>query len=324
MSEKIGDNLWRLDIPLVGSPLKNLNSYLVRGERNLLIDTGFRKPACRDALFRQLEQLGVDLNRTDLFLTHLHSDHTGLAMELHRPGCRIYMSETDGGLLAASSTRRWESLYRRYQADGFQAEEMEHLWHGNPAKESAPLKFCGCSPLREGDELCCGGYRFRCVETPGHTPGHMCLYEPDRRILVSGDHVLYHITPNITRWETMPDALGSYLLSLKKIRDLPVETVLPAHRGVEGPLQERVDELIRHHHRRLDEALRTIREYPGLNAYQAAGHMKWSIRCNSWEEFPLTQKFFAVGEALSHLDYLAIRGQIVRRTENGINRWYPL
>lgn len=91
MAERIGKNLWRLDIPLVGNPLKNLNSYLLTGPRSLLIDTGFRQNPCRAAMERQLEEIGVDRDRLDIFLTHLHSDHTGLAPELIRPGCRVYI-----------------------------------------------------------------------------------------------------------------------------------------------------------------------------------------------------------------------------------------
>ena len=52
MPEEILKNLYRLPIPLVGNPLKELNAYLIKGkDRNLLIDTGFRQPACRQALF---------------------------------------------------------------------------------------------------------------------------------------------------------------------------------------------------------------------------------------------------------------------------------
>ncbi|WP_294857363.1 MBL fold metallo-hydrolase, partial [uncultured Oscillibacter sp.] len=86
MAKELAPGLWRLDIPLVGNPLKNLNSYLIAGERNLLIDTGFNQPACREAMDRQLGEIGVDLTRTDIFLTHLHSDHAGLSTYLHRPG----------------------------------------------------------------------------------------------------------------------------------------------------------------------------------------------------------------------------------------------
>ena len=75
MAEKIAENLYRLDIPLVGNPLKNLNSYLITGERNLLIDTGFREEPCRQAMERQLRELRVDLGRTDIYLTHLQPVH---------------------------------------------------------------------------------------------------------------------------------------------------------------------------------------------------------------------------------------------------------
>ena len=93
MAEQLAGNLWKLRIPLVGNPLKTLNSYLLLGERNLLIDTGFRQEPCREAMERQLAEIGVDRDRMDIFCTHLHSDHTGLAPELIRPGCRIYIGE---------------------------------------------------------------------------------------------------------------------------------------------------------------------------------------------------------------------------------------
>ena len=87
-------------------------------------------------------------------------------------------------------------------------------------------------------------------------------------------------------------------------------------------LADRIDELKGHHDRRLAGALAIVAEQPGLTAYEIAGGMAWSIRCRSWEDFPLTQKFFAVGEALAHLDALEARGQVTHRMENGKNRYY--
>ena len=68
MAEQIAPGLWRLNIPLVGNPLKNLNSFLIVGQRNLLIDTGFNQPACKEAMDTQLREIGADLGRTDLFM----------------------------------------------------------------------------------------------------------------------------------------------------------------------------------------------------------------------------------------------------------------
>ena len=100
--------------------------------------------------------------------------------------------------------------------------------------------------------------------------------------------------------------------------------MLPAHRQQTGDLEQRTRELEAHHARRISDALDAVRREPGRTAYEIAGSMAWSIRCRSWAEFPLTQKYFAVGEALAHLDYLMVRGQVQRREEHGKWRYYTL
>ena len=143
-------------------------------------------------------------------------------------------------------------------------------------------------------------------------------------MLFSGDHVLFHISPNICRWEGVPDALGDYLESLDRVKELPVKHLLPAHRAETGELRVRAEELKAHHAKRLDDARKIVAESPGLTAYEITGRMQWSIHARNWAEFPLTQKFFAVGEALAHLDWLEARGGVTRRLENGKERYYPI
>ena len=324
MAQRIGENLWRLEIPLPNSPLRTLNSYLLTGERNLLIDTGFRLPACRAAMEAQLADAGADLSRTDIFLTHLHSDHTGLSTLLHRPGCRVFIGAVDGPRMQVyhHGEAVWRRAQEEYIREGFSREEMETLWTTNPARLLGPEPLERYDLLADGDVLEYGGRRLRCLWTPGHTPGHLCLLDETRGDFFSGDHILFHITPNICRWEETPDSLGDYLRSLRAVRDLPVRRVLPGHRADTGDLRARADELAEHHRRRLDSALRTVLAQPGLTAYDIAGGMRWQIRCRSWADFPLTQKFFAVGEALAHLDYLAARGKVSSACSGGRNRWY--
>lgn len=325
MAEQIAEGLYRLDIPLPGNPLKNLNSYLLTGERNLLIDTGFRLDACREAMERQLRELGVDLERTDLFLTHLHTDHTGLAGELHRPGCRVYIGVLDGPLMEAGRGQaRWDFLFEQYIRAGFTREELEEIWQNNPAKALGTKHLEELTLLEDGAELHYGGRRLQVLFTPGHTPGHVCLWEQERKILFCGDHVLFHITPNITRWDSMDDALGTYLTSLEKIRDLPAALLCPAHRQVEGGLAKRCEELRLHHMARLRDAREAVVRHPGETAYAITGFMCWEIRCRSWEDFPSTQKWFAVGEGLAHLDHLERLGQVESREIDGQVRWWPV
>ncbi|MDD3347788.1 MBL fold metallo-hydrolase [Oscillibacter sp.] len=322
MAEQLASGLWRLEIPLVGNPLKNLNSYLLCGERSLLIDTGFRQQPCREAMERELRSTGVDRDRMDIFLTHLHSDHTGLAPELVRENCRVFISGVDGRRMAAENEEGWRAIYDGYVQEGFSPAEMAALWETNPAKIAGPAPYDRYTYLEDGDEVTYGGRTLRCLLTPGHTPGHLCLYEPKERWLFSGDHVLFHITPNICRWSGVADSLGDYLESLRRLRSLPVSLLLPAHRMETGNAAQRAEELERHHALRLENAVDTVTLHPGLTAYEIAGHMAWSIRCRSWGEFPLTQKFFAVGEALAHLDYLTVRNRVERRWDGACFRYF--
>lgn len=325
MAERIAENLWRLEIPLEGNPLKTLNSYLITGERSLLIDTGFRWDGCRQAMERQLTELGVDRSRMDIFATHLHTDHLGLVPELLQPGCRVYISAIDEPFVEDHMTEEdWRILNEAYIQDGFSRWETDHFWDDNPVYQPVPEAWENAGLLEDGDELHYGGYTLRCILTPGHTPGHLCLYEPEQKWLFCGDHILFQISPNICRWSYVKDSLGDYLESLQKIRDLSVERLFPAHREVTGTLAERVDELTAHHLQRIEDAWETIRQEPGLTGYDIAGRMRWRIRSRSWEDFPLEQKFFAVGEALAHLDYLEVRGRIRQQEEHGTIRYYAI
>ena len=84
-----------------------------------------------------------------------------------------------------------------------------------------------------------------------------------------------------------------------------------------------MEELLSHHRKRLEEAFENVKSQPGSGAYQLAGRMKWKIRANSWEEFPVAQKWFAVGECMSHLDHLIAQGKIERRILRGRAAYFP-
>ena len=154
--------------------------------------------------------------------------------------------------------------------------------------------------------------RFQCICTPGHTRGHMCLYRERDKTLFTGDHVLFDISPNIMAWPQKPGALASYLKSLEKIRAFEVKLALPAHRNPGDSLKGRADELIAHHLARLEEVEAILAENTGISGYEVASRMKWSIRAAGWESFPSSQKWFAVGEALAHLEFLQMAGRIER------------
>lgn len=96
MPREVMRNIYRIPVPLPNNPLRELNCYLIRGkDRSLLIDTGFRQETCRRALFDGLQELNVRMEDTDIFLTHLHSDHTGLLPEVASASSRVFIDDLD-------------------------------------------------------------------------------------------------------------------------------------------------------------------------------------------------------------------------------------
>ena len=168
--------------------------------------------------------------------------------------------------------------------------------------------------VNDGDILAYGDFRFACVAAPGHTAGHVCLYESKRRILFAGDTILNEITPNITAWDDRENPLADYHASLDKLAALAPARVLPAHRTQIDDWRRRIAELKRHHQLRLAEVEAILRGGE-LSAYQVAARMSWDIRCRSFAEFPAPQQWFATGEAIAHIRYLEESGR-VRRTAN--------
>lgn len=311
--EEIFPGIYCIQIPLPRNPLRAINSYVIRAaDRCLMIDTGMNRPECIEVMRAALGQLAVDLDRTDFFITHAHSDHVGLVSELKRGPSKIFLHPADAEIICDANL--WTDLARAARTHGFPDPDTavekhpgrRYLFGGQP-------EF---TYLREGDALSVGRYAFRCVETPGHTPGHMCLYEPEARILFSGDHILDSITPNISGWGPEPNSLGEFLASLDKIAAYDIRLILPGHRNPITDHRRRIEELKEHHRARTQEVVEILR-CGELNAYQVASRMTWDISYESWEEFPVPQRWFATGEALAHLLYLERLGTVTRTWRDG-------
>lgn len=316
MIEEIRSNLYRIEIPLPNSPLKSLNSYIVRGKnRNLIIDTGLNRKECLDAMHAGLKELGIDMENTDLFITHLHADHFGLVGKLATKETKVYFNRPDSEIV--ESWEGWGPMFAYGGMNGFPQHELQSAFKNHPGNMFGSEWSPELSILQEGDQIDVGDYHFTCVETPGHSMGHMCLYEPSTKLFVAGDHILIDITPNIQCWSDRQNPLADYLKNLDKVDKFDIELVLPGHRRLVRDYHGRIEELKRHHHHRLDEIL-SILEKGAMNAYEIASHMEWDINCDTWEEFPIAQKWFATGEAISHLRYLEEKKSISRRVEGEI------
>jgi glyoxylase-like metal-dependent hydrolase (beta-lactamase superfamily II) len=317
MIEEILPNLHRIEIPLPRNPLRSLNSYVVKGQdRFLIIDTGMNREECLHPMRSSLEELKVDLNKTDFFITHFHADHLGLVGNLATDASKIYFSQIEANFIQNREEKRGEQSFGIYLSYGFPEDEFGRSLQDHPGLKYSSKKRIDFSTVKEGDKIEIGDYSFNCIYTPGHTPGHMCLYEPTKKILISGDHILFDITPNITYWTEELDSLRDYLASLEKVYPLDVDFVLPGHRRLINDHKGRIRELQEHHKGRLQEVLDAL-EDGDKNAWEVAPHITWDIDVKSWDMFPPAQKWFAFGETLAHLIYLETDGRIRRKMNGG-------
>jgi glyoxylase-like metal-dependent hydrolase (beta-lactamase superfamily II) len=318
--EEILPRLYRIVVPLPGNPLKEINSYvLTSDDRHLVIDTGMNRPECKEVLEPGLAELGVDLGKTDFIITHLHADHQGMVAGLIRNGSRAFMGEDDASRLKAGTTAHARrSPMGDYAAkSGFPDDELQSAMVNHPGLKYGPESVVDYQYIKEGDVFKVGDYTLEVVATPGHTYAHMCLYERDKKIFFSGDHVLGDITPNIQAWSDDIDPLDLYIKSLKRVYELDVELCLPGHRSFITDFKKRVLELIEHHRIRANEVI-FILEKESQTAYQTASKMTWDIDAKSWNDFPVMQKWFATAEAIAHLIYLENKDLVQRKIRDGL------
>jgi glyoxylase-like metal-dependent hydrolase (beta-lactamase superfamily II) len=319
------EGIFQIKVPLPNNPLKSLNSYLILPSeaqpngRALLIDTGFDHPEARSAILEQIDALGLSLNQIDLLATHLHSDHSGQISYLKTDNSQCYASQIDGPLINEMTKESyWQEFLKLYTMIGLDEDGIDYFEHPG-------YKYCPKTPidfiyLKEGQVLSYGDFNFTIIEVPGHTPGQIVLMDLEKSILISADHILDQITPNISFWGfEHGDSLGIYLKSLDKIRAYQPRIALPAHRNVITDVNGRIDALIQHHEERLAEVYEILmRSGEPVTARNVAVHMHWSVRQSVFAEFPSPQKWFASAEAMAHLLHLEARGLATMSLENNV------
>lgn len=319
MITKHAENLYSTQVPLPNNPLRYINVYFIKGDdRTLVIDTGFNRPECENAIQAAFDELGV--KEADIFITHLHSDHCGLAARFASRNSTIYTGQIDGEYINFEvGDLYWQWLEQLFDTHGFPRAREGRNTDYHPGKQYSLDRRVDFTYVADGDILEYGGYKLRAIMTPGHTPGHMCLYDEENRRLFSGDHILGTITPNITIELGVENPLGDYLESLDRIDRLEVDHLMTTHGTPVDDVHERIHELYRHHTARAAEVVKLLGD-EWKHAYDVAADMTWEIDCRNWDEFPMAQKWFATGEAVSHLQYLMYGGKVVREERDGV--WY--
>jgi glyoxylase-like metal-dependent hydrolase (beta-lactamase superfamily II) len=315
-----------MKIPIPNNPLGNINAYLINTpDGSLLIDSGWNTEEAFESLKTQIESTGVTLADIKyIAITHIHPDHYGLVGRLEKYNqAKLIIHKIERSFLNARYLNTEELL-----------NEMEH-WlriNGVPANDHAAftqesLAFLGlvdtALPVQEvqgGEHILLDDFDLKIVWTPGHSPGHICFYEQNRKILFAGDFILEKITPNISMSnQTSSNPLINYINSLNQVKSFDIDHILPGHGKSFTGFSERANQLIAHHEQRLEEML-ALFQNEQKTAYQISLATKWFL---PWERLPAFSKRMAVTETLAHLELLFARGSLQKRDQSGCIWYYP-
>jgi glyoxylase-like metal-dependent hydrolase (beta-lactamase superfamily II) len=245
-----------------------------------------------------------------MIVTHYHPDHMGLAgWMVERWAARFEAPRTEW-LLArlltveanATMAGGMTDYYRQAGADAELLERLKNRGHSYARNVSrVPASY---ERLQEGSIIRIGGRDWRVMVGPGHAPEMACLYSAEAGVLIAADHILPTITPNVsvTYAEPEADPLTDFVQSFPRFRELPDDTlVLPSHGRPFYGLHRRLDELLDHHHERLDLAWEQCAEPKSVVEMTGVLFKR---------ELDTHQMAFAIGEALAHLNNLKHAGRV--------------
>ena len=326
MTEVLPD-IHLLRLPLTGSPLRFVNGYLLKSDDGwVLVDCGWHMPDVLEALTARLRELGIQLGdvRT-LVITHFHADHYGLAGTLvGLTRARMLMHRLDWLFIQGDLSdfnRAIERLHQWLRRNGAPPEMLDEEHRRATEMFSRYTVHAPDEEVEDGHRLGVGRHELRVVWTPGHTGGHICLHDAERRVLLSGDHVLDPISPNVSMSRpNLGNPLGDYLESLRKVGELDADLVLPAHGDPFHSVSRRVRELLEHHDEREREMLEVLAHGP-RTATEVAAALPWTRRRRPLSDLAMSQQRMAVTETLAHLAELSSRG-LTRTFERGDLYYY--
>jgi glyoxylase-like metal-dependent hydrolase (beta-lactamase superfamily II) len=327
---EIVQGVHQIKLPLPAGALDHNNAYLIEGSNgNLLIDTGFDTPEAFAALRDGLRFSGFGFKDiTQIVVTHIHPDHYGLADKLKQmSGAKVSLSEVEAKFIDSRYVKT-DALLKKvrslFKSNGVPEEDLTELSDASMAVR----QFVGVVPpdikLKNGDKITVDSSEFKVVLTPGHSPGHICLYEPKRKLFFSGDHILPDIFPHVgLHPQSGENPLGDFFNSLEVLANLEVSFIFPGHGSVFSGFKLRLGDLYRHHEQR-QLAIKRIIEDDMKTAYQIATEIPWMPggEAVSFDKLSAFDKRLAVMETLAQLKLLMIEGKAEKVVKENIDIYW--
>lgn len=309
----------RHDLPFA---LDHINTWLLQDhDKWVIVDTGVSDDRSQDGWRNILdgELSGSEISK--IIVTHYHPDHIGNADWLSKRSlASVWMSSSEfltaHAVFDKAATHSAQATGALFRQHGLPDDEVDSVSakgdHYKPLVRSLPTSFLR---ITNGETLDVGESSWQIIVGSGHSPEHLSLFCETEQVLISGDMLLPKISTNVAVWPYSSESnpLKEFLTSIDLFQDLPVDTlVLPSHGLPFIGMHSRIHELKMHHEERLNKLLSVCDE--PKNAFQVLP-LLFERTLDTY------QTFFAMGEAIAHLNFLWWEGELTRQqseTEGGV------
>jgi glyoxylase-like metal-dependent hydrolase (beta-lactamase superfamily II) len=316
--------IYQMTLTLEGFGSGAVNTYLIRdNDGYVIIDTGWDAPEPVNSMETQLATASINFSEIKkVILTHCHIDHLGMADRFKKMNnADIYIHRDELDLIKVrynSGYDYWNENDKFLRSHGLPESEI------GPADSHAyldkPLLFTGIL-LKGGEIISAGEYNLTVIPTPGHTPGHISLYESRNKYLFSGDILLPTILSNAAgHIQHMQSPVKKYLDSLSVLRQLEVDFVLPGHEYIFSNHQKRIDEITHRYQQKIAMAARSFDDNRlTMTAYDVARRLPWTPRIKTvyWDQLNDMNKRFALLQSIALLEELANMTIVIRFSQDG-------
>lgn len=320
MTLKISEKIYKIELP-IPFPLKTTNIFFVDDSPRTLIDTGIKTETSFEALKRGLEEIGFSLQSIErILITHGHIDHYGQAKKISSiSGAPIYIHPKEYGKIRSiihSFGLLRSILLRNGAPEELVNQAVRYIEAAQGMADSLEEAFF----LMDGDSIPFASMTWRAIHCPGHSPGLLCFYWPEQKVLFTGDHLLKEITPN--PFMSLPEAgaplkypsLKEYLQSLKKVEALDVSLLFPGHGDEIIDPKGLIQSIFIHHKQRMDRVVSSLLKGPKT---------PFEIAMDLFPDVPPFEVFLGISEAVGHLEILKEEGR-VRVIERDGKDYYAL
>jgi len=315
---RVLEGVHQIKSPCPRSASWTTNVYLIEGrDGHILVDSGWDSQESLWALQERLKVANLKLRDIKkVVITHIHPDHYGLSTKIKQVcGAQVAMHRIDADLISArykdmsDLMQKTENMLRQNGVPESELPQLKEasLWMNKYVTPDAPEV-----KLEDGDTVSNDSFKFEVLWTPGHSLGHICLYERHRKFIITGDHILYDTVPHVSfNPQSGDNPLGDYISSLNKLDSLNVHFTLPGHGPVFNALGLRIERIIQHHEQRKRAILKSLRD--GLKtAYAIAQEIPWTTSEGSttFQNLGVWDKRMAVTETIAHLKLLTEEGRV--------------